>query len=137
MTHPTSPVFLLHSSQQEFKSKQGDNNASIGEPNSGNPLPDSPYFFFEDPTFIASMAKALIPSIIKGVKHSFHPSDQPYGERMIYEQTTGNSLDKVPVSRGGAINNNWSTHFRGQPYQLSRPFGGRGRATSTSTQSLP
>ena len=46
------------------------------------------------------MAKALIPSIIKGVMHSFHPSDQPYGERMIYEQTTSNSLDKVLVSRG-------------------------------------
>ena len=46
------------------------------------------------------MAKALIPSIIKGFKHSFHPSDQPYGERMIYEQTTGNSLDKGLVSRG-------------------------------------
>ena len=100
MTHPTSPVFLLHSSLQEFKSKQGDKNASIREPNSGNPLPDSPYFFFEDPTFIASMAKALIPSIIKGVKHSSHPSDQPYRERMIYEHTTGNSLDKVLVSRG-------------------------------------
>ena len=57
----------------------------MGEPNSGNPLPDSPHFFFEDPTFIASMAKALILSIIKGAKHSFHPSDQPYGERMIYE----------------------------------------------------
>ena len=46
------------------------------------------------------MAKALILSIIKGVKHSFHPSDQPYGEHMIYEQTTGNSLNKVLVSRG-------------------------------------
>lgn len=31
------------------------------------------------------MAKALILSIIKGAKHSFYPSDQPYGERMIYE----------------------------------------------------
>lgn len=46
------------------------------------------------------MAKALILSIIKGAKHSFHPSDQPYGEPIIYEQTTGNSLDKVLVSTG-------------------------------------
>ena len=41
-----------------------------------------------------------------------------------------------PWNRGGAATYR-STHFRGQSYRPSRPFRGRGRATTTFTQSTP
>ena len=57
------------------------------EGNPGNPLPSSIASVFQSPDFISMMSKALLPSLVDGIKHSFRlPHDESSNE-----QATGDS----------------------------------------------
>ena len=69
------------------------------EGNPGNPLPSSIASVFQSPDFISMMSKALLPSLVDGVKHSFRsPHDQSSNEQPT-DDSSGPTKGNPPPSK--------------------------------------
>lgn len=78
---PTILVFLLRSWRKEVMAELEETNGSLEQENTGNPFPSSVAslaLVFQNPEFVSMMSKALLPSIVDGVKHSL--TSPPHSE---------------------------------------------------------